>query len=54
MMSELCSILCFKLYSLNFAIVHAKTRLLALSEFVVLALHLYTRKLSYHLKHAQK
>ena len=43
-----------KLYSLNFAIAHARKRLLCLSEFVTLVLHLYTRKLTFHLKQAQK
>ena len=49
-----CSFLCLKLYSLNFAIAHAQRRFLCLSEFVILVLHKYTRKLSYHLKQAQK
>ena len=49
-----CSFLCLKLYSLNFAIAHAQKRFLCLSEFVILVLHKYTRKLSYHLKQAQK
>ena len=49
-MFELCSLLCLKLYSLNFAIAHAPKRLLCLSEFVILALYYYTRKLFYHLK----
>ena len=38
-MFELCSVLCLKHYSLNFAIVHAQKRLLCLSEFVILVLH---------------
>ena len=53
-MFELCSSLCLKLYSLNFAIAHAQKRLLCLSEFVILVLHYCTRKLFYHLKQAQK
>ena len=53
-MFELCSLLCLKLYSLNFAIAHAQKRLLCLSEFVILVLHYNTRKLYYHLKQAQK
>ena len=53
-MFELCSLLCLKLYSLNFAIAHAQKRLLCLSEFVILVLYYYTRKLFYHLKQAQK
>ena len=52
-MSELIPFLCLKLYSLNFAIAHAQW-LLGLSEFVILVLHLYARKLYYHLKQAQK
>ena len=51
---ELCSLLCLKLYSLNFAIAHAQKRLLCLSEFVILVLHYYSRKLFYYLKQAQK
>ena len=39
---------------MNFAIAHAQKRFLCLSEFVILVLHKYTRKLSYHLKQAQK
>ena len=39
-MFEFCSLLCLKL-----AIAHAQKRLLCLSEFVILALHYYTRKL---------
>ena len=39
-MSELCSFLCLKLYSLNFAMSHEqKILLLCLSEFVILVLH---------------
>ena len=53
-MFELCSLLCLKLYSLNFAIAHAQNRLLCLSELVKLVLHYNTRKLFYHLKQAQK
>ena len=53
-MFELCSLLCLKLYSLNFAIAHAQNRLYCLSEFVILVLHYNTRKLFYHLKQAQK
>ena len=33
------------LYSLNFAIAHVQKRVLCLSEFVILVLHYYTRKL---------
>ena len=53
-MFELCSLVCLKLYSLNFVIAHAQKRLLCLSEFVILVLHYYTRKLFYHFKQAQK
>ena len=49
-----CYFLYLKLYSLNFAIAHAQKRFLCLSEFVILVLHKNTRKLSYHLKQAQK
>ena len=37
------------LYSLNFAFAHAQIRLLCISEFVILVLHYYARKLFYHL-----
>ena len=53
-MFELCSLLCLKLYSLNFAIAHVQKRLLCSSEFDILVLHYYIRKLFYHLKQAQK
>ena len=33
LMSELCSFLCFKLYSLNFAIVHAQEKIAMLIKF---------------------
>ena len=39
LMSELIPFLCLKLYSLNFAIAHAQTIVLFLSEFVILVLH---------------
>ena len=39
---------------MNFAIAHAQKRLVCFSEFVILVLHYYTRKLFYHLKQAQK
>ena len=54
LMSELCSFLCFKLYSLNFAFTHVHKRLLCLSELVIIVLHKNTRKLNKHLKQAQK
>ena len=54
LMSELCSCLCLKLYSLIFTNAHAQERLLCFSEFAILVLHYYARKLSYHLKQAQK
>ena len=38
LMSELFSLLCIKLYSLNYASVHVQKRLLRLSEFVILVL----------------
>ena len=53
-MFELCSLLCSMLNSLNFAIAHVQKSLLCLSEFVILVLHHYTRKLFYNLKQAQK
>ena len=54
LMSELCSFLCFKLLSLNFAIAHAQKRLLCLSELVIIVLHKNTITLTNHLKQAQK
>ena len=36
LVSEICSILCFKVHSLNFAIAHAQKRLLRLSELVII------------------
>ena len=36
-----CSFLCLKLYSLNFAIAHGQKRFLCLSEFLILVLHKY-------------
>ena len=55
-MFELCSLLClFKALFTEFCnCACAKKRLLCLSEFVILVLHYYTRKLFYHLKQAQK
>ena len=53
LVSEICSILCFKVYSLNFAIAHAQKRLFSLSELVIIMYHKNTRKMSYHLKQAQ-
>ena len=53
LMSELCSLLYFKLYSLNFAFAHAQ-KLLCLSKLVIIVLHKNTRNLTYHLKQAQK
>ena len=53
-MFKLCSLVCLKLYSLNFSIAHAQKSLLCLSEFVILVLHYYARKLFYHFKQAQK
>ena len=48
----LCSFLCLKLYSLNFAIAHAQNTLYAyhISSYLCCI----TRKQSYHLKQAQK
>ena len=48
--------MCFKLYSLNFAIAHAQKKdcFLCLSELVIIVLHKNTRTLSSHLKQAQK
>ena len=39
LMSELCSLLCLKLYSLNCAIAHVQKSWLRLSEFVILVLY---------------
>ena len=44
---------CLKLYSLNFAIAHAKG-LLCYQILVIFVLHLSTGKLNCHLKQAQK
>ena len=54
LMSVLCSFLCFKLYSLKFVFAHAQKRLLCLSEMVIITLHKNTRKLTNHVKQAQK
>ena len=54
LMSELCYLKCLKLYSLNFAIAHAKLKLLCLSKLVIIVLHENTRKLKNHLKQAKK
>ena len=54
LMSELCFLMCFKLYSLNFAIAHAQKKsvmLIRMGHNCVAKKH---KKMTYHLKQAQK
>ena len=56
LMSELCSFLCFKLYSLKFAIAHGQRKIVMLIRIghTFVAFLKNTRHLTYHLKQAQE